>query len=376
MILAEVSWEDQRGTLHEARATIQDLSRSGAYIRVKSPIAVGSRLKIKSYRDQFSGIAKNCRPDGKDFVVGLLKQSALPDGPPAATAKSVSAPAPHGDQVHSEMQRGITAPAAGSFVHSNSSHSRKPHVPLRADLHAQSFLQVRERTHMQPKWLNFASRQPQPDAPNGHANGAHAQVDLAKSEATPVKELHANASSKAPVNSPGDLLSLEDIYRAAGVMNPRFGYSIIRVIEMLNSDHIRELSNDNKRASIMMALDAAGVSPDEVLQDAKLRQQALESYESGQQKQFEDYWARKTQENSQIQAEMDRVTAQYRERINQNLQDIALEKETLHTWQTMTHQESHRISEAVGLCLKRPAPEPSSEPLPVLRSPTTSVKVV
>lgn len=191
-----------------------------------------------------------------------------------------------------------------------------------------------------------------------------------------MKEVHANASSKIPSNSPGDLLSLEDIYRAAGVMNPRFGYSIIRVIEMLNSDHIRELSNDNKRASIMMALDAAGVSPDEVLQDAKLRQQALESYETAQQKQFEDYWARKTQENSQIQAEMDRVTAQYRERVNQNLQDIALEKETLHTWQNMTHQESHRISEAVGLCLKRPAPEPSSEPLPVLRSPATSVKVV
>lgn len=191
-----------------------------------------------------------------------------------------------------------------------------------------------------------------------------------------MKDSHTNVSSKVPANSPGDLLSLEDIYRAAGVMNPRFGYSIIRVIEMLNSDHIRELSNDGKRASIMMALDAAGVSADEVLQDAKLRQQALDSYETAQQKQFEDYWARKSQENSQIQAEMDRVTAQYRDRINQNLKDIALEKETLHTWQTMTHQEAHRISEAVGLCLKRPATDTPNESLPMLRDPVASVKVV
>ena len=229
---------------------------------------------------------------------------------------------------------------------------------------------------MQSKWLGFSSRQQQSDASNGHAHGPHPLTTPAKPDSPPPMESRAKVNLKAPATTPGDLLSLEDIYRAAGIMTPRFGYSIIRVVEMLNSDHIRELSNDNNRASILMALDAAGVSPDEVLQDATTRQQALDSYEAAQQKQFEDYWARKNQENAQIQAEVERVTAQYRERINQNLQDIELEKETLRKWQTMTHLESHRISEAIGLCLKRPVTEHSNDPVPVLHGSSAAIKVV
>jgi hypothetical protein len=69
---------------------------------------------------------------------------------------------------------------------------------------------------------------------------------------------------------------------------------------MLNSDRIRSLSPDIKRASVLMALDAAGTSADDLLQDATRRQQALSSYEAGQQKQLEEFEARKAQENAQI----------------------------------------------------------------------------
>ena len=59
---------------------------------------------------------------------------------------------------------------------------------------------------------------------------------------------------------PGELLSMEDIYRAAGIVGPRRGYSINKVVEMLRSEHIRGLSKEMKRALVLMALDAAGVS--------------------------------------------------------------------------------------------------------------------
>ena len=51
-------------------------------------------------------------------------------------------------------------------------------------------------------------------------------------------------------------------------MTPRRGYSINKVVEMLYSDHIRGLSKEMRRASVLMALDAAGVSIEEVLRDA------------------------------------------------------------------------------------------------------------
>ena len=70
-------------------------------------------------------------------------------------------------------------------------------------------------------------------------------------------------------NFAGELLSMEEIYRAAGIVGPRRGYSINKVVEMLQSEHIRGLSKEMKRASVLMALDAAGVTIDEVVRDAK-----------------------------------------------------------------------------------------------------------
>jgi hypothetical protein len=53
-----------------------------------------------------------------------------------------------------------------------------------------------------------------------------------------------------------DLLSYEDIYRAAGILTADSGYGIHKVVDMLNSDRIRNLSPEIKRASVLMALDA------------------------------------------------------------------------------------------------------------------------
>ena len=123
-----------------------------------------------------------------------------------------------------------------------------------------------------------------------------------------------------------DLLSYEDIYHAAGILSPRSGYGIHKVVEMPDRDRIRNLSKDIQRASLLMALDAPGPSADDLLQDATRRQQALSTYEAGQQKQLEEFEARKARENARIQAGMDRVTARYPERIQQNRDQVALEK--------------------------------------------------
>jgi len=157
---------------------------------------------------------------------------------------------------------------------------------------------------------------------------------------------------------------MEDIYRAAGIMNPRKGYSIHKVVEMLHSEHMHGSSKEMKRASVLMALDAAGVSVDEVLQDAKMRQEAIDSYEASQRKQFEAMLAQKAEENVQIQAELERVKARYGERLRRNLDGMAREKATFANWLTLKQQEAQRMTEAVDLCLKPPVKEPASSALP------------
>jgi hypothetical protein len=219
---------------------------------------------------------------------------------------------------------------------------------------------------MPPKsfFSNFWRRQQ--DATSVPEKAINTETPVNKSQPHPAESLTGSQSN---------LLSYDDIYHAAGILTPRSGYGVHKVVDMLNSDRIRELSKDIKRASVLMALDAAGTSPDDLLKDATHRQQALNSYEAGQQKQLEEFEARKVQENTKIQAELDRVTAHYADRIQQNLDEVAREKEALRNWQMAKQHESQRISEVIELCAKQPASAPLADPQPTpspVASPTAS----
>ena len=130
---------------------------------------------------------------------------------------------------------------------------------------------------------------------------------------------------------------------------------------MLRSEHIRGLSKEMKRASVLMALDAAGVSIDEVVCDAKARQAAIDTYQVDQRKVFEAQWARKAEENLQIQAELETVKARYMERVRRNLDGVAREKATFGNWLTTKQQEAQSMAEAVELCVKETASSPMAE---------------
>ncbi len=147
-----------------------------------------------------------------------------------------------------------------------------------------------------------------------------------------------------------ELLCYEDIYNAAGITTPASGYGIRKVVDMLESERIRELPEDVKRASVLMALDAAGASVDDLMNDATRRRSALDSYEQGQRKQLDAFEAKKAQEITQIEAELERLRAHYEERIQKNRDQVYREKEALRNWQTGMQSESRRISEVIELC--------------------------
>ena len=64
-----------------------------------------------------------------------------------------------------------------------------------------------------------------------------------------------------------------------------------------------------------MALDAAGISADELLTDATRRQNALNAYEAAQRKQLENFEAHKAKENSRIEEELEKIRTHYAQRI-------------------------------------------------------------
>ena len=188
------------------------------------------------------------------------------------------------------------------------------------------------------------------------------------SKVTPENQAKTNSKALGVPSSQDSLLPLQDIYREVGIMSLRLGYSSNTVSEMLDSDHMRGMANDVKRASVLMALEAAGISADEMLHDGVQRLDAIDAYEADQRKRFEEFEARKSQENAQIQSAIERITTNFLDRINHNLGEVAFARNAFLNWQTMKQKEALRISEAVAFFAKPPAVEQPIDSKSALRA--------
>lgn len=322
MILAEASWEDPSGALQAASAWIENKSAGGACVRLKIPIGVGSKLNIQGRWEQISGTAKYCRSVGGSYLIGIQRdrtENSVPTQPVLANVPTQERP-PESKEI------------------------------------------IQERKPMQRKWSELVYRHNKQDEGNGNGEAGRAENGAAP----------AGLGTEAPrsvVREVGagfqiELLSAEDVYRTAGIMNLRRGFSVSKVAGILHSDRARSLPKEAKQAAVLMALDAAGVAVDEVLQDAKTRQEALNAYEAELRKEVEGEWARKADENVQIQAELERVKAHYMARISRNLEGVAREKAVFDHWLAAKAQECRSMAEAVELCLKlteKPAGKPAED---------------
>jgi len=414
MTLVEASWEDQSGASRTAAARMEDKSPGGACIRIKTAIGVGSKVRIQWRFEQFSGTAKYCRSEGWEYLVGIQRDSTenpIPNQPVPAVVpaqKSVGANVATASVVRAEnlpkrqeskpkeiplaelkienIPPALTATSSGAMLATlprsggsemddgerrrisrldefnalRRTQFKTKHLPKRAQA-------GKERKPMQRKWLEL----PWGNKPDGLSvtgnRGGDENINAGDGDKDE-KENHgpavipptkkAAAAREVP-NFQVELLAMEDIYRAAGIMLPRKGHSIKKVVEMLNSAHICGLPKEMKRVALLMALDAAGVPIDEVLRDAEARRDALDSYEAAERKQVEAEWARKAEENLQIQAELESIRAHYTARIGRNLEGVAREKATFDSWVTLKQEECRSIAEAAELCMKLPAPEPA-----------------
>ncbi len=401
MALAKVTWEDGTGASYAASVTIEDTSSYGACIRTRAPITIGSRLKVDWRGGRFSGVAKYCRQYREDFIVGIQRDmrdgTVLPSPSPVGAistrptpmVKPQSAPdlrpdlrpQPPSGMASRRLQASTspaTVPPSPTRQESNGGQAEfEDRTPARVvaerPLPGPNGIQTEQpsareaKTSMLTKWLRRESRQEQKDVPNGKMAAAPEAHDGRRVgvDSGIQRVPSQNRPSVAGPAAPSALLQLEDIYRAKGIIGLRMGYNINKVVEMLNSDHARDLPSEMKRASVLMALDAAGISLDDVLRDAALRLDALNTYEADQEKHLAEYESQKVQENAEIQAEMERVTAHYLERLKRNMDEVTQMRSPFAAWQAMKQQEAQKIAEAVELCSKGNSENASDSPSPI-----------
>jgi hypothetical protein len=436
MILVEAAWQETSGVVRTAAARMENRSAHGACIRIKERVGVGARVYIQSHREQFSGIVKYCRVVGKDFLVGIERDTVnrpVPKRPAVekaaereeSSAREIAAAMPEQEKAQREervrnearaprwAERPPTRPRESAAKAPSVARVETPIVERlmvaearsrespRSEMARAALRQPARQTlprvlpaavpqapvveaapaaaverkqatpekklkkgrgFMKLKW--FAGNEEEDFGANGGSNAASEPAQQrAATEVAPRRE-RAVAAAEEDGGFHAELLAMEDIYRSAGITSPRRGYSIGKVVEMLRSEHLRGQSKEVRRAAVLMALDAAGVSANEVIQDARVRQEAIDAYAAEQRKHAESQWARKAEENLQIQAELELVKSHYAERIRRNLDGVAREKATFGSWLKMKEQETQGMTEAVEQVLKAPAPaEPPGDPL-------------
>src|ERR1700676_3209757 len=301
MTLVEASWEDPTGAWHTGTARMEDRSTGGACIRVKTAVSVGSRMRIQWRFDQFFGTAKYCRQAGKEYLVGIQRDSTKSADPvlevsasrekvptavltvktqplpkleeigqtaiPVQQRSERSAPvlrsadyaraAPRGQirfQASVTHRAGIPQPRQSGNLQEAEPKQAEPTEPLLRPKKA-----GKERKPMARKWLELTpwhSKQGGHNPSGGGEGTASSPQSSYRSSDISIDEENRMAHISQPTEKPSahgarevpnfrvELLPMEDIYRGAGIMNPRRGYSINKIVEMVHSEHSRLVKRD------------------------------------------------------------------------------------------------------------------------------------
>jgi hypothetical protein len=182
------------------------------------------------------------------------------------------------------------------------------------------------------KWYNYFVETAPTEAPPAQPPGQSTTPPPRAADL--VKDAEPDPELSGPVTTP---VSFDDVYGAAQIQPPAHGYSVLKVAEMLQSEHLQSLPVDVKKRSILVALDAAGVKIADIVEDAVRRDRALDSYERVLQKNLE-----------QLRAEKEREITQLEETIARSRAELDREQKELDKWCARKRLEENRIAEAVG----------------------------
>jgi len=164
----------------------------------------------------------------------------------------------------------------------------------------------------------------------------------------------ANPPGAIPAGLPASALpappaaDLAVVYESAKIAAPAHGYTVLKVADMLRSEHIRSLPPEVRAKSVLVALDAAGVKVDEIVEDAVRRDRALDTYERVLRQHLDDLAATVAVENRQAEEEIAARVAEIRARIDENTRRVATEQAEFEAWRARKQQEEALIADAVG----------------------------
>ncbi len=104
---------------------------------------------------------------------------------------------------------------------------------------------------------------------------------------------------------PATVVDFAAVYGEAGIELPAHGYGVDKVGEMLESKRLASLNREVKAAAVMAALEAAGVAVRDVIQDAVLRDKALDAFEAAKEREAKEARQKNEARIQSLQQELD-----------------------------------------------------------------------
>lgn len=104
---------------------------------------------------------------------------------------------------------------------------------------------------------------------------------------------------------PASVTDFGAVYQEAGITLPPHGYGVDKVGEMLESKRLANLAREVKATAILAALEAANVAVRDVIQDAVVRDKALDAFEAAKQREIQEAKARNAARIASLNSEMD-----------------------------------------------------------------------
>ncbi|HVR70639.1 MAG TPA: hypothetical protein VMT87_07310 [Vicinamibacteria bacterium] len=145
--------------------------------------------------------------------------------------------------------------------------------------------------------------------------------------------------------------SVEDfaaVYGEAGIELPPHGYGVNKVAEMLASRRLAPLGREVKAAAVMAALEAASVPLREVLQDAVLRDKALDSFEAAKEKELHELRASNQTRIESLKAEMEGLLRKINVEIEKLKRESDEAAQAFSRLQERKRQEESRMQDVVS----------------------------
>jgi len=161
----------------------------------------------------------------------------------------------------------------------------------------------------------------------------------------------ASLPESAPTALLSEYVDVQQIYGSPAPKPAPSPCGILKVVDMVNSEHLSGLSAEAKSCAIMMALEAVGAGVEDLLQDAVARQRALNDYDKEQQDALRRFEETKAEEKRKLQSELESLTTQYMVRVQANADEVSREQEKFRAWQRKKQHESQRIAEAAAFCV-------------------------